>query len=244
VNSRTRVAAVVALMGLGIAPRAPAQGWEPAVDLSPPEHDAALARLAFSSSGPTRTAVWQRHDGSHWILQAAEWVSGSWRPATDLSQAGGDAVAGQIAYMELSPTRTAVWQRHNGSHWRVQAALWLQGSWQPPQTLSPAGADAIEPQLAAGTFGPIVAWRQFDGTWRRSDGDHARIESAARIALAAWSPAVAISAAGGDAAQPRLDFAESSVFAAAVWQRHDGVHWRIQSAGRVGESCAGASPPR
>lgn len=258
--------------------------WQVARTLSRAGHDALRPRIAYTPLSPARTAVWQRHDGSNWRIQAAEWLQGRWQPPVNLSGPGQDALNAEIEYSPQSPVRTVVWQRHDGSSWRVQAAMWLQGSWQAAVTLSAEGQDAVEPQVAAGTFGPIVVWRQFDGAnwrivsaariggtwetpvtlsaagqdashpaigvglgpcfnltialWGRSDGTSRRIEAAVRRAVEPWRPAETISAPEGDAERPCVDFVESSVYATAVWQRHDGDNWRIQAANRVGESCA------
>jgi hypothetical protein len=98
-------------------------------------------------------------------------------------------------------------------------------AWLAPVDLSAPGQDATEPAVVADFSGGVAA------VWSRDDGSHTVIQSASRPAGGAWSPAVDLSAAGGDATEPRIAV-DSLGDLTAVWSRSDGSHTIIQSSSR------------
>jgi hypothetical protein len=99
----------------------PAGGtWTPATDLSAPGGEAQAPQLAVNAAGAA-TVVWERYDGTDWIVQAAARpAGGTWTPATDLSAPGRDAEEPQLA-VDAAGNGTAVWYRSDGSNTIVQA---------------------------------------------------------------------------------------------------------------------------
>jgi hypothetical protein len=110
------------------------------------------------------------------------------------------------------------------------APTWLL----PPLTLSAAGENAIDPQVALDPQGNAV------GVWTRSDGLNNRIEAASRPSGGAFGAAQILSAAGENASgpQPALDPQGNAL---AVWQRFDGSDSRIEAASRPSGGAFGAA---
>ncbi|HRN29853.1 MAG TPA: hypothetical protein PK781_06465 [Terrimesophilobacter sp.] len=116
---------------------------------------------------------------------AASAAVGSWDPPITLSDAGGEAVAPQL--VTDGSTITAVWQRNDGSDYRIRASSSTDGgvTWSTtPVTLSDAGGDAVEPQLV--TDGSTIT-----AIWRHSDGSDDRIQVSSFTAVAAPEPGLA-----------------------------------------------------
>ena len=86
-----------------------------------------------------------------------------------LSAKGGDAFDAQIA-SDTTGDAVAVWQRFDGTNWRVQArTISRSGALGPILTLSAAGEDAHGAQVASDADGDAVAvWQRFDGTKLRA----------------------------------------------------------------------------
>jgi hypothetical protein len=106
-------------------------------------------------------------------------------------------------------------------------------AWTAPVTLSAAGQNALDPQVAVDPNGNAVF------TWRRFDGTKWRIQARARSAAGGLGPAQYLSAAGqsADSSQVAIDTQGDAVF---TWRRFDGTKWRIQARTR---SAAGVLGP-
>ena len=91
-------------------------------DLSQTGQNAYNPQIAVDGSGNT-TAVWERNNGSNFIIQAStKPFGGSWQVIPDdLSQTGQDATVAQIVLDEYG-NATAVWARKDGGDWIVQAS--------------------------------------------------------------------------------------------------------------------------
>ena len=91
-------------------------------------------------------AVWQRFDGTNFIMQAAvRAAGGSFGAPQDLSAAGQTANDPQVAVVGRG-NAIAVWSRSNGTNFIVQAAVRAAGgSFGAPQDLSAAGQDRKRP---------------------------------------------------------------------------------------------------
>jgi len=149
-----------------------------------------------------------------------------WLPPSDLSAAGRDAEAPQVAVAPAGDV-VAVWSRFDGSNTIVQAAVRpAGGSWMPPEDLSVAGRDAEEPDVAIDAAGNAVA------IWRRHDGSKYIVQTATRPAGGAWQQAIDLSVAGQTAKEPRLAV-NGTGDAVAVWTRHDGLDFVAQAATRA-----------
>jgi hypothetical protein len=97
--------------------------------------------------------------------------------------------------------------------------------WLAPADLSAAGRDAEEPQVAVDPAGDAVA------VWTRFDGAHTVVQAAVRQAGGSWVPSGNLSVAGRDAEEPDVGI-DGAGNAIAVWRRHDGSKYIVQSATR------------
>lgn len=139
--------------------------WGAPLNLSASGRNATNAKLAIDNS-ETATVVWQRSNGTHTIIQSASKANGgSWTTPVDLSAAGGNGTAANIA-VGITSAPTAVWLRNDGANNIVQtASLTANGTWSAPVSLSAAGRPAYEPRLAISNSGvPTVVWIRYDGT--------------------------------------------------------------------------------
>lgn len=137
-----------------------------AQNLSSSGRSAAEPELAIDSDGAA-TVVWDRFDGSSFVVQARR-LNPSGTPvgvAVQLSAGGRDAADPQPA---LGPdgTATVLWSRFDGSNWIVQRRdLSSTGSLGGTQSLSLPGRSAGDPALAWGDDGTLVmTWKRFAGS--------------------------------------------------------------------------------
>ena len=203
-----------------------AEPWPPATSLSGAGQDAWGPQVAAGPDGAV-TAVWFRRDGRHSRVQVATLAPNAyWSPPRDLSLPGEDASDPQVA-MGARGTAVVVWRGWDGAHYRVQASSRGEnGKWSEPVTLSTAGADAWDPQVAIGPHGmAVVAWRQADGTGHQ-------VQATTRVAYGPWSSPVTLSTVGGDAWDPRVAVGSDST-ATVVWSQSDGSNERVQATTRA-----------
>ena len=133
------------------------------VDLSADGRNALYPQIAIAPDGAA-TAVWERTNGTNVIIQAATRAAGSasFDTPVDLSAAGGDAGAAQIA---IGPDAavTVVWHRYDNVNSFIQTATRSAGSanFSLAADLTPSGVDEYEPQVAIGPDGgaTVVWWR-------------------------------------------------------------------------------------
>jgi hypothetical protein len=181
-------------------------------------------RLAVAADGAA-TVVWNRFDGSNWIVQAQR-LSATGLPegATEnLSAAGRSAAEPQLA-LDAAGAATVVWDRSDGSSFVVQARrLNAEGEpTGPAVNLSATGRDAAEPAVATSPGGAAtVLWSRFDGSsfiaQRRdlkADGTLSGTEN--------------LSAAGRSASYPALAWGSDGVLAMA-WSRFNGAADVVQA---------------
>ena len=199
--------------------------WLASRDLSAPGENSFRPDVAIDQQG-NATAVWERFDGSNWIVRSAERpVGGAWSEPVDLSAAGQDAKFSQVA-IDVAGNATATWEGFNGSNWIVRSAQRpVGGSWSEPVDLSDPGQNAVVSKVAIDPQGNATA------IWRRFNGSNWIIQSAERPAGGSWSEPVDLSAAGQDAKFPELAV-NSQGNATAIWRRFNGSNWIIQSAER------------
>src|SRR5436190_1712993 len=101
------------------APAAAAPVFEAPVDLSAAGRNALAPQVAFDGAG-SALAVWERSNGSNSIVQGAfRPAGGAFGAPVDLSAAGQNAFAPQLAF-DAAGNALAVWQRSNGSNFIVQ----------------------------------------------------------------------------------------------------------------------------
>jgi len=140
---------------------------EATLSLSAGEKSAIQPRVAVAADG-TATVVWDRFDGSNWIVQAQRLSATGLAVGgvLNLSAAGGNAAEPQLA-LDEEGAAMIVWDRFNGSDFVVQAqrldpeGLPLGGV----VNLSSGGGDAAEPAVAISSDGTASAlWSRFDGS--------------------------------------------------------------------------------
>jgi hypothetical protein len=139
------------------------------------------------------------------VLAPAAFAEQRWQlPAQTLSDPGQDATENDVA---VSPggNAVAVWTRFDGSFNRVEAAFRLGGgTFGAVQTLSAAGQNASEPQVAMDAQGNAIAvWSRFDGTALRvqaayapSGGPFGAVQTVSSALREGFGPRVAMSDAG------------------------------------------------
>jgi hypothetical protein len=153
----------------------------------------------------------------------------------NVSDAGRDAFEPQVA-VDASGNSLIVWTRFDGTNLRIQAK-WRAangGASGATETISEAGRDASEPQVAFDPSGNAVA------VWTQWDGSHSRTHAAFRPTGGSFGGDQTISPAGRDANRPQVAI-DSLGNAVAVWYRFDGTTDRIQAAVRpVSGSFGGA----
>jgi hypothetical protein len=147
------------LSAAGVAEGTPAS-------LSGSFRDSAEPQLAVGADGRV-TVVWDRYDGSNFIVQARRIdPAGALAPAAlNLSAAGRDAGEPQV---DIAPdgTATVLWSRFDGSDWVVQRRDLGPGEALSGITdLSAAGRRGSGPAVAWGSGGDLtMAWRRFAGS--------------------------------------------------------------------------------
>ncbi len=110
------------------------------IDLSIAGRDAVASQISFDNSG-NGICVWVGSDGANNIIQAAQTTDGgaTFSSPVDVSLAGRNANAPQIAFDPISGNGVCVWQRFNGIEGQiVQASSIAMPS--PSATLSVSGS--------------------------------------------------------------------------------------------------------
>jgi hypothetical protein len=159
------------------------------------------------------------------LCAAHAWATATWLSPVNISVAGQNAFEAQVAMNEGGDV-VAVWERFDGTNFRVQAASRpAGGGFSAPVNLSVAGEDAVAPQVAIDQAGGAVA------VWERSDGTDRRVQAAIRPAGGAFSGPVNISVGGQSAFDPQVAMDQAGN-AVAVWQRPVGADLRVQAASR------------
>ncbi|HWO83999.1 MAG TPA: glycosyl hydrolase [Solirubrobacterales bacterium] len=151
------------VQGQRLSPAGAADGA--AFNLSASGRSAAQPQVAIDAAG-VATAVWERYDGSNFVIQARR-VSAAGAPAAStvqLSSGGRDAADPQLA---LSPDgdATVLWSRSDGINWIVQRRdLAADGTLGTTTSLSAAGRGAGEGVPAWGGDGTLaMVWKRFNG---------------------------------------------------------------------------------
>ena len=213
--------AVWARSGTVQAAQRPAAGtWSAAQDISGSCIAAQAVQLAVSPAGGA-VAVWECPKGGNTIVQAStRGRGGNWGPPHDLSRAGQDAHAPQVA-LDKAGDALAVWARSNGTDVIVQATFRRRnGAWLPAEDVSGAGFDVDRPDVALDAGGNGFAVWQSSGSI---------IEAATRTVAGSWSAPQPLSSPGY-AERPQVGV-DSAGEAVAVWSFHS-ANVRVEAAVR------------
>jgi hypothetical protein len=206
----------------------PAGGvWQPPVDVSAVDASifgpgATGQQVAVGPQG-SAVAVWQRWDGSNYIVQAAVRSAGSWQPPVDLSAPGQDATAPRVA-VDPQGNAIAIWQRSNGdATFRVQSAARPSGGgWEAPVDVTDPGESAGAPQIALDDQGDATA------VWRGGSS----MRSALHPAGGAWQPPSDVSSPGETVLGSPEVAVDAQGNATAVWRRTDNFFTFVRAARR------------
>lgn len=197
----------------------PAGGsWQAATNLSAAGRDARIPDVAVNPQG-VAVAIWQRSNGTNLIIQAASHnPGGAWSAPVDLSAAGQDAGAPQVA-IDPNGGAVAVWDRQL----IVQSSVRPPGSaWQAPTNVSAGCGVPPVPRVAVAPQGTAaVVWTCFVGS-------STAVQASLRPAGGGWDPAFNLTP-GGSALTPQVTFDQQGK-AIAIWTIAG--RWVIQSASR------------
>ena len=174
-------------------------------------------------SADRATIVWARFDGSNRRIQSVRiGADGTPEAVKTLSEAGEKADDAAVA-IDNSGRPTVTWERSNGSHNLIQSVrIGTDGTPEAVKTLSEAGRNAFFPEMVIDNAGRATI------VWRRYDGSDIRIQSV-RIGTDGTPEAVRnLSEAGesGDRVRIAIDVSDRPT---VIWQRYDGLNFRIQS---------------
>lgn len=149
------------------------------MDISASGQNASYPQIALSSDGTCATAVWQRWDGSNYIVQSRSTTingnTATWEAVTtDLSASGQNAWIPEISRSSDGTRAAAVWFRGGvvgGLKQIIQSrSAVISGNiatWSTVATdLSASGQDANLPQMALSSDGTraTAVWFRFDGS--------------------------------------------------------------------------------
>jgi hypothetical protein len=186
------------IAALVAAPAGAAPTLLPTTSLSAPGQNANFPIVAMDEAGDS-VAVWERFDGSAWIVEASNRaVAGDWSVPVKLSAPGQNAETPQVT-MDREGDSLAAWKRFDGADFIIEVAVRpAGGSWSAPVKLSAAGETAENPRVAMDAAGDAIT------TWKRDNGTNLIVEAASRPAGDSWSAPVPISAPGRNAEAPRV----------------------------------------
>ena len=163
-----------------------------------------------------------------YLVAAPNALAAGWLAPQDLSVVSGTNVLPPRVAVDPQGNAVAIWLKPIGSTGSavVQVAQRAaNGAWQGPIDVSSTARDGSEPEIALDSSGNAYA------LWPNSDGVNVRVEASFRPAGGSWQAPVEISAAGRNAAVPRLAV-DAAGTAIAVFQRYDGTNQIIQAAVR------------
>jgi hypothetical protein len=146
--------------------------WQAPVDLSVAGQSAFSPQVAFDPQG-NAVAVWERSNGTNFIVQGAVGPAGSgvWQAPVDLSAVGQNAESPQVAF-DRQGNAVAVWERFNGTNFIVQGAGYdAAGPLLRGVSIPTAGSAG---QLLSFSVSPLDVWSALGATsWGFGDGTSA-----------------------------------------------------------------------
>ncbi len=207
------------------AARPRAGDWSAAQQLSPAGLDASEPSLAVDRENNAIAAWTADPDGANpaaaTFIQAALRAAGdSFGAVATISDDSGPASDPQAVF-DLRGNALVAWSRFDGSNLRVEASFHAgRSGFEVAQVLSPAGADAFEPQIAVDESAAVV--------WTRSDGLNLRAQGAFRRKGGTFGAAQTLSEPDDDAFEPGIAV-DANGNALALWTRNDGFEFpRVQ----------------
>ena len=155
--------------------------------------------------------------------------SWKWGSIVDITPGDRDAYDPDVAVSADGMTQTIAFYREDSVGRDIaQVAVSVDGgvSWDDTSLLSQSGQDAAYVDVAMSADGI-----QQSVVWLRSDGSKYRVQSAASgDAGHSWDDTADLSAAGQNAAEPKLVVSGSGSSQVAVWKRSNGTNDIVQAA--------------
>ena len=193
----------------------------------------------------TDTAMGSRGDVAvTWAILASGGVAvqiatrspfGSFSPAVDLSPAGAESRAPQVAE-DAAGEATAVWYASvEGSNFIVEAATVTDGIPSAPVKLSAAGQNATFPTVAVNERGDAIV------AWRRSNGANEIVQASFRPAGGSFGAPVDLSPEGRNGDLPRVAI-DAAGDATVVWDSTNGGPEVVEEATRSAATGSFAKP--
>jgi phage terminase large subunit-like protein len=216
----------------------------PVVLLSAAGEDALSPQVAVAPDG-TATVVWVRSDGRYFLVQARRigptGVVGA--KTENLSLSSGDSFEPQLA-VARDGAATVVWKQFDGTNYSIRerriASNGVPAGTQA-YTISAAGQNAVEPQVAVSAAGTATA------VWSRYDGSSLVVQMSRLAQSGAPSTPVNLSPIGRAALEPQIAIRSDGI-AAVAWVRYDGANFvvqgrRIAANGLPGQGTSSLSAP-
>ena len=172
------------------------------------------------------TAVWTSITATDVNTEAStKPFGGAWQSVvSELSQQTASLlISNPQICVDVNGNATAVWQFDDGSHTTIQASSKpFGGAWQAsPNTLSPSGYDAINPQVAVDPQGNLTA------VWELNNGSNSVIQASTKLNGWGWGlPTTLIT--GQDSHNPQIVI-DAYGNATAVWMGSNGTNTIIQA---------------
>lgn len=199
--------------------------WGTVTDLSDSTNDAYYQSLGVSSDGARATAVWQRHNGSVNVVQAASAsVAGDtaiWGDPVDVSTNPGGATAPEIAVSSDGKMATVVWLGESSLAYVFSSSSAVidetTSTWSPEVQLSENVTNVVDYGVALSDDGSrsTAVWDVL--------GEHEApgiVQSASATVAgnsATWSTATTLAHVVGDAVGPVVALSGDGTRATAVW---------------------------
>ena len=209
----------------------PAGGaWQPSQPLSDPNRDAERPQVALNASGRA-VAVWESYvtGGQYpdFVQAAARPAGGNWSAPVNVSAPSQGCCLFPKVALDGAGTAVAAWERvlKAGSGFVVEAAARpaATGTWQVPATLSAAGRNAFEQEVAFSPTGAATV------VWSEWNGSTDVIRAATRPVGGPFGAPVNVSAASQEATRPQLAIASSVTV--AVWEQQNSANsFSVQAA--------------
>jgi hypothetical protein len=195
----------------------------PVETLSPEGASASFPRVAIA---PDRTAIftWARGGTNIRVQAVARSATGELSDVQTLSAVGENANRPRVA-VDAAGNAVFVWYRSDGTNQRVQTrARTAAGVLSPVQTLSPAGDDSGNPELAVDASGNAVfVWERVIET---IDGTTAQVQARARSAAGTLGVVRTLASSAEDGMVPVV-VAHPDGDIVFAWNADDGTNWRI-----------------
>jgi hypothetical protein len=180
-------------------------------------------RLAVDEAGD-EAAIWVASKSATFIVEgSARPAGGAWRTPTELSAAGGNALAPDVA---IGPGGRAVagWVRNDGTAYIAQSSSLSSptGSWEKPAADLSGQSGSLAVAVAVDARGDEFA------VWRELEGANYVVRAAERPLGASWQPSTPISDQSTNASEPFLTV-DPAGDATVVWFRTVGKELRTEA---------------